>query len=109
MYVLATCTASVLRGTTTNVYGDPVDGTTVASSGIPAAISESSVFVMDPSTQTPRSIRTVFATLPSTTDITSNDRLRDDTHNIVYIVESVSNPALPGRTTDLAVELRRVT
>jgi hypothetical protein len=108
MYALATCTASVLRGTTNDTYGDPEDNGTVAASGIPTRIVVKSLNVTDPATQTARVVQRVLGVVGSSTDITDTDQLRDDTNGITYAVESVTQPNGPGRTPDLELELRRV-
>jgi hypothetical protein len=109
MYQLANCLVSVLRGTTTNDYLDEVDTAAVHASGIPAFLTETAARTFDPATQTPRVVRTVTATVPSTTDVTETDRLRDDTRGVTYAVEVVHRPDVPGLTADLRLELRRVT
>ncbi len=109
MYALATCTASVLRGISVNDWGDEQDAGTVIASGLICSITETSARGYDPSTQTPRVVRGIEGVLPSTTDITETDQLRDDTHGITYAIEAVSNPGTAGRATDLVLQLRRIT
>jgi hypothetical protein len=109
MYALATCTASILRGTGTDVYGDVYDNGTVAASGIPASIIVRSKSSYDPATQTPRVIQQIVGAVGSDVDIKDSDQLRDDTSGITYAIESVTQPNAPGLTPDLQLELRRVT
>jgi hypothetical protein len=108
VYALATCLASVLRGTGTNTWGDTVDNATVAASGIPAAITVRSRTAQDSATQTSRVIETVTGAVGSNVDIRDTDRLRDDTHGITYSIEAVTQPGGAGLTADLQLELRRV-
>jgi hypothetical protein len=108
VYALATCTASILRGTSANTWGDVTDNATVAASGIPAAITVKSRTVSDSATQTSRVIETVTGAVGSNLDIRDTDRLRDDTHGITYSIEAVTQPGGTGLTADLQLELRRV-
>lgn len=109
MYSLANCTVSVLRGTSTNAYGDVLDNNTVAASGIPAFIAVQSRTVTDAASQTPRVVQTIRGALGSAVDIQDTDQLRDDTHGVTYAVEAVTQPLAAGITPDLELELRRVT
>lgn len=108
MYALATCRASILRGTTTDEFGDVVDNSTVVQSNIPAQITERGQVVQDPNSLTPRTVRDVRGLVPSDTDITASDRLRDDTHGVVYIVVEVVRPGGPAYSRDIALQLKRV-
>jgi hypothetical protein len=110
MYALASTTCSVLRGTTTNQWGDVVDdpnGSTVAT-GIPVAITVTSTRPYDATTQQIRTIRTISGSIQSDTDIRETDRLRDDTTGVVYAVESVTQHMGPGFTADLELVLTQV-
>lgn len=108
MYALATCTASVLRGTSTNSFGDVTDTATVLTSGIPASVIVKTRTVFDTATQTPRVIERITGAVGSGVDIRDTDQLRDDTHGVVYAVQSVTQPNGPGLVPDLQLELRRV-
>lgn len=108
MYVGATCTASVLRGTGTDIYGDVTDNATVAASGIVASIRETSRTVFDPNTQEPLIVRSVEGVMPSGTDVVDTDRVRDDTYGVTYFVEAVTQERQPGFTPDLRLQLKRI-
>lgn len=108
MYVVATCTASVLRGTGTDTYGDVTDNSTVAASGILASIRETSRTIFDPNTQQARVIRTTEGVMPAGTDVVDTDQVRDDTNGITYFVEAVTQNREPGFTPDLVMQLKRV-
>ncbi len=109
MYALATCTASILRGTTTDEYGDTVDSDTVVYTGIPMSIQETESSVFDPATQTRRVVRRPQGACQSDVDLRIGDRIRDDTNGITYIVNNVTQPGGVGWTSDLAIELKRIT
>jgi hypothetical protein len=109
VWALATCRASIFRGTTSSAYGDPVpDNTTPAATGVLLAVDERSSSVWDPGTQTPRVVRVVTGTVPSTTDVLTGDRIRDDTNGVLYVVQNVTRPRTPGRVRDVELELKRV-
>ncbi|WP_297699636.1 hypothetical protein [Mycobacterium sp.] len=108
MYVVATCTASVLRGTSTDTYGDTIDNSTVAATGIIASIREMSRTVLDPNTQEPRILRFVEGVMPAGTDVRDTDQIRDDTYGVTYFVEAVTQNREPGFTPDLKLQLKRV-
>jgi len=109
MYVLATCTATVLRGTTADDYGDPVETGTEIARELPMAIKERVRTVWDQTTQTPRTVRTYSAAAPSTADIQVGDQVRDDTHQVLYAVEERLDPTTMPVAGDLRLTLKRVT
>lgn len=111
MWALATCRASIFRGTVPDPdYGNPVpDNTTPLYTNVLACIEEDTSRVWDPATQTPRVVRTVKAQVPSTADVLIGDRLRDDTNDQLWLVQNVSRPhATGGRKPDAELELKRV-
>lgn len=109
MYQIATTTASVLRGTSTNAYGDVMDTGAAYLTGLPAYLTESLVRVFDPASQTPRLVRTATAMLPFGTDVTENDQIHDEKTGVTYAIEAVVLANIPGRNFDVQLELRRVT
>jgi DNA/RNA-binding domain of Phe-tRNA-synthetase-like protein len=111
MYAMANCRISVLRGTALDEFNDVVDtgATTPLLHGLPAQIIESSHITTDPSTQMPRTVRTIQAALPSNLPLDTGDRIRDDGTGVVYTVQSLERPSTLGFTPDLAATLRRVT
>lgn len=109
MWALATCRASIFRGATSSAFGDPVpNNTTPAASGVLLAVDERGSRIWDPATQTPRVVRVVYGTVPSTTDVLTGDRIRDDTNGVLYLVQNVTRPRTPGRVRDVELELKRI-
>lgn len=104
---LATTTVSVLRGTATDAFGDETDLPTVAASGIPASLMESGREAQEPVTGTPRIIRTHVCRVPPGTDVTENDRIRDEQTSEVYIVVSATRNANPVMAQPLRLDLKR--
>jgi len=84
------------------------NNTTPIQTGVLAAIEERNSRVWDPATQTPRVVRVVKGTVPSTTDIQTGDRFRDDTNNVLYLVQNVTRPREAGRSPDVVLDLKRI-
>lgn len=109
MYGMATCLASVLRPTTfPDVRGDKRSSYKAVATGIPAGIQETNNTVFDYATQTPRTIRTIDGAFPPGTDIRVLDQVKDDTHNVLYVVTNVTLNRAPGHQPDLAVTMKKV-
>ena len=108
MYAIATCLASILRGTVTDVYGDELDASTPVYQHIPMSIIEDSHRIYDPVTDTARVIRTVGGFCPSDTDVTENDRVLDETHGITYVVQAVTQQRSWSYKPDLELDLRQI-
>lgn len=105
---VATCLASIMRGTTENVYGDEVDDTTVVAAHIPMSIIEDTHRSYDRVTGTPRVIRTVGGFCPSNTDVTEDDRVLDETHGILYVVQAVTQQRSWSFLPDIELDLKQV-
>lgn len=106
----ANCTITLLRGTTTNQYGDEIDSNTPLMTGIPATLIETGKTVQDPSTPTPRTIRQIYCSVPYWTGILNTDRLLDERNQDVFIILSVTTPpTIIGAPVDLVLTLKRVT
>lgn len=107
MYAHPTTTVSVLRGSTTDDFGDAVAADTVAASGIPASILEQrrTVFVREEN----RVQQVLYATgrVPGDTDVRPDDRLRDEVSGDTYRVDSVSRVGSPVQMNDLRLDLRK--
>jgi hypothetical protein len=109
MQAIATTRVEILRGTTTDTYGDEQDTDTAIASDIPAALTEQSRRVTTRDDPTPRIVRYAVARVPAGTDVTDQDRLRDQRTGAIYIVEATSSMANPAATPDIRLDLRRTT
>lgn len=109
MQAIATTRLTVLRGTTTDVYGDEQDTDAVIQTGIPAALTEQSRRVTTRDNPTPRIVRYTVARVAAGTDIRDQDRVRDERTGAVYIVDAPSSMANPAMAVDLRLDLRRTT
>lgn len=106
----ANTTVSVLRGETTDEYGDLIDANTVVYTGVPAILVETSRQTSDPSNPTPRTVRSVMLTVPDWIGLLNSDRVRDDANQNVYMVIEVTKPpTLMGAPVDTSAVLKRVT
>jgi hypothetical protein len=108
VYGLANCKISVLRGTDTNAWGDTVDNGTVAASGIPAFIVVKSKSIYDGATQSSRVVQRIVGAVGSNVDVRDTDQIHDETNNVTYAVEAVTQPLAAGLTPDLELVLTRV-
>ena len=106
---IATTTISVLRGTTTDAYGDEQDTYTPIATGVPASLTEQTRRVTTRDDPTPRVVRYAVARVAAGTDVIDQDRVRDERTGAVYIVDAVSQMANPALTPDLRLDLRRTT
>lgn len=109
MIARATTTLTVLRGTTTDGYGDEVDTDTPVHTRIPAALAEQTRRVTTRDDPTPRVIRYAVGRVTAGTDITDQDRVRDERTGAVYIVDAVSSMNSAAVAADLRLDLRRTT
>ncbi|MFB7244641.1 hypothetical protein ACFCYX_19535 [Streptomyces populi] len=109
MQAIATTRLTVLRGTTTDAYGDEQDLDTAVATGIPASLTEQSRRVTTRDNPTPRIVRYAVARVTAGTDIRDQDRVRDERTGSVYIVDAVSAMANPAAAPDLRLDLRRTT
>jgi hypothetical protein len=108
MYALANCTASILRGSEEDEFGQQVDSNTVVTTGILAQITEQGRTVQDTNSLTPRTVRLVKGIVPSATNIRQGDQLRDDVNNRTYRVVEVIRPGNLGITRDLELQLQQI-
>jgi hypothetical protein len=105
----ATTTVAVLRSTATDAYGDETDTNTAVHTGIPASLIEQTRRVTTRDDPTPRVVRYAVGRVTAGTDITDQDRLRDERTGQVYIVDAVSAMSSAAVAADLRLDLRRTT
>lgn len=109
MQAIATTKVSILRGTTTDAYGDEQDTDTPVSTGIPASLIEQTRRVTTRDDPTPRIVRYAVARVPANTDVTDQDRVLDERTGAKYIVDAVSGMTNPTIQVDRRLDLRRTT
>lgn len=106
MIELANTTLSVLRGTTTNAYGDKTNVGVPLHTGIPAAVVEKSKQVFDRASQRLQTIRTSMCVVPDWADILDTDTLLDETTGNYFMVEDISVQPSLGVPPDKIITLR---
>lgn len=106
MIATPTTTVDVLRGTTTNGYGDVIDADTVVAgmTGLPASIIEQRQRSHQPKDSEDRIIRYFKGRMNHGLDVRKGDRLRD-AGGTVYIVENLYQQANPFWNQDLSFDL----
>lgn len=109
MIAQANTTVAVLRGTSTDAYGDAVDTNTAVATGIPASLIEQTRRVTTRDDPTPRIVRYTVGRVTAGTDITDQDRIKDERTNAIYIVDAVSSMNSAAVAADLRLDLRRTT
>lgn len=105
---IPTTTVDILRGETTDAYGDPADAATPAASGVPASIIETSRRIFLPAESRLTKVRIFTGRVRPEVDVREGDRLRDTTTASIYLVEAVSRPASPIGAADARLDLRRI-
>lgn len=105
MIATPTTTGSILRGQTTNDFGDVVDLPTVWKTGIPASLIERSQRVHGPKDSEDRIVRIYKLRVARGTGIQKDDRFRDDSTGRIYIVDNVYEIANPFWPQDQSADL----
>lgn len=105
---MPTTTVSILRGTDTDAYGDPVDNATVAASGVLAALTEQTRQTTTPVDGNPRVVHYTTLRCGYGTDLRAGDRVRDEQTNLIYLVDETAQVQNPAIRMDLRAEIRRV-
>ena len=104
----------LLRGTTTDAYGDTADSMVPVIQGMPAILAETTQSVFDPATQMPRTVRQATCKVPSWAGVLSTDQIRDSlTGNVYAVIDVITPPVLTslamGGPPDTLLTLRRIT
>lgn len=105
----ANTTVSILRGTSTDSYGDEVDEQTAVARNVLCALEESSRRTYLPAEQATRVVRSYSARLSPTASVQKGDRLRDERTGVVYVITDLMDPRSAHHTPDIHVELSRTT
>lgn len=103
---LPTVLVDVLRGETTDGYGDPVDTATAVATNIPVSIIEQSKRVWLPAESRFGVVRVFTGRARPDVDVREGDRLRAGAS--IYLVEGVSQPANPVGAVNVRLDLRRI-
>jgi hypothetical protein len=109
MQWLPTHVVDVLTGTTTNAYGDEVDGTGIAATGVPVSILQQSRLTNRQDNQTPRTVRTYTGRVHPAVAVSAGDRLRHNPTGTIWVVDDVTTNANPVAAPGQVMTLRKVT
>lgn len=107
MFALNTGRYTVLRGSTTNDYGDEVDGNTVASSEILGSVIERTKQVFNPDDGRVATIRFLTGRFNHNADIQDGDRIKDQKTGEIFIVASLSRPTNAVMKSDIVADLTK--
>ena len=106
----ANTTATILRGTGQNQFGDTIDAQLPVMTGLPVTLLETGRNVQDPSTPTPRTIREITCIVPQYAGVIDTDRIMDESTGDTYIIISVTTPGtIIGAPVDTLCALKRIT
>lgn len=105
---LATTTVAVLRGTTTDAYGDPVDADDAVRARIPVALAITNRRVWVPAERRHTQVTEITGRVRRDADIQEEDRLRDERDGSIYLVEAVTIPPRVTGFEKARLTLRRV-
>ncbi len=107
MIGLVTERVDILRGSTTNVYGDEVDSDVVVQSNVPFGVNPASQQSTDSADERAQEVEYLRGRLPAGTDVRVNDRLRGAKTGFIYLVTGSHQAINPIMAQDVAVELTR--
>jgi len=105
MMGLSTGRYSVLRGSSVNEYGDEIDGSDVASSGILGSVIERTKQVYNPDDGRVATIRYLTGRFNHNADIQDGDRIKDEKTGEIYLVASISRPTNAVMKSDIVADL----
>jgi hypothetical protein len=108
MLALANTKITVLRGETTNEYGDQVDTEEPFKRDIPASLIEQTKQLFDLASGTPRTIKLFTCRVNNNTNISLTDRIKDQSTNAIYAIDNISTPTGPTNASDMRLDLSKV-
>lgn len=104
-----TTTLDILGGTGgTDEWGDPLEGTEVLKSGVPAMVVERAQRVATEEDPQAVTVHYYVGRVPAGTPVNRDHRVRDR-DGTLYSIDYVSHPADPTGQADIRLDLRRVT
>lgn len=90
MTFIATTTATFMRGTDVDVYGDETDSSTPYATNVPVGITSRSSTFLAPDTGEPRIIQQFIGRVNPNFPIQKGDRLQDERSGQVYIIDTTT-------------------
>jgi len=105
--VLPTTLVSILRGSSTNTFGDTIDTPTVVASAVPMSILEQSRATTKRASDRAQTVLSFLGRCSPSVDVRQGDRLLD-TAGSTYVVHAVSRESNPIAPQDQRLDLERV-
>lgn len=105
----ASTTVSILRGTTTDRFGDEADTDTVIASGVPASILERPATGARPASGRKDTPRGYAMRVWNSVDLRQDDRVRDERTGLVYVVLTLAPSTNIAGLGSTRADLQRVT
>lgn len=105
MYSRATTKVSILRGESTDEWGDPVDNDTVVASGVLASILEQKIWSSPEVSTQPHNYRYARLRIRKNIEVQVNDRIKDERNNQTWLVTNISPLQNPVVGQDLRIDL----
>lgn len=109
MKARANTRVTILRGGTTDSFGDPMDVPREVRKGVTFSLIERNKTVTNPVDGSVRQVRYFIGRAPSGTDIRPGDRIKDERTGFIYVFDASSEGMNAIRGTDIRLDLRRVT
>lgn len=109
MSFLATTTVTVLRGTTTNRYGDEQDTDTPVATGVRASILEKPVTGGRPASGRKDTQRGYTLRVWRSVDVRQDDRIQDEATGLIYVVTTLAPSTNAVGLGSTRADLQRVT
>lgn len=108
MIARANTTIEILRGTTTDTYGDQQQDDYPVARDIAVSLIEDNQTTSRRADNRPQTMRYFKTRVPSTVDVRIGDRIRDKA-GTVYVVDDITRPASPFGIPSQRLRLRRAT
>src|ERR1044072_1574839 len=105
MYSRATTKVSILRGESTDEWGDPVDNDTIVASGVLASILEQKTWSSPEVSTQPHNYRYARLRIRKNIEVQVNDRIKDERNNQTWLVTTISPLQNPVVGQDLRIDL----
>jgi hypothetical protein len=105
MYSRATTKVSILRGQSDDEWGDTIDNDTIVASGVLASILEQKTWSSPEVSTQPHNYRYARLRVKKGTDVQTNDRIKDERTNDIWLITNISPIQNPVLGQDLRIDL----
>src|SRR5690606_38127035 len=105
MYSRATTKVSILRGQSDDEWGDKNDNDTIVASGVLASTLEQKTWSSPEVSTQPHNYRYARLRVKKGTDVQTNDRIKDERTNDIWLITNISPIQNPVLGQDLRIDL----